>query len=203
MKLMGLSSGMVGVVCAIALFFSTGQVGVGIPPLHTELVASGLQYPTFATHARNDPDRLFILEKPAITVAHDGVYEYEGCGLLALDVELCLIYKDLNFSLVLEEYGHFEVGDAVHVRGYFESCVSFCSIDGCLRDNCISLCEDECQFCPWDLDDDAMVGITDFLKLLAAWGTDGCCFGAPDFDGDDQVGITDFCKLLDNWGSCP
>ena len=48
-----------------------------------------------------------------------------------------------------------------------------------------------------------MVGITDFLMLLAVWGPcpDPCppsC--AADLDGDCTVGITDFLMLLANWG---
>jgi hypothetical protein len=54
--------------------------------------------------------------------------------------------------------------------------------------------------CPWDLDGDGDVGITDFLELLGAWGTDPG--GPPDFDGGG-VGITDFLELLANWGPCP
>ena len=54
--------------------------------------------------------------------------------------------------------------------------------------------------CPWDLDGYG-VGITDFLSLLAQWGTDPG--GPPDFDGDGNVGITDFLELLANWGPCP
>jgi hypothetical protein len=54
--------------------------------------------------------------------------------------------------------------------------------------------------CPWDCgDDDGVVGIIDFLALLAGWGQPGPC----DFDGDAQVGITDFLLLLANWGPCP
>ena len=54
--------------------------------------------------------------------------------------------------------------------------------------------------CPWDCggDDDGNVGITDFLALLAQWGTPGSC----DFDGGG-VGINDFLQLLANWGPCP
>ena len=55
--------------------------------------------------------------------------------------------------------------------------------------------------CLHDLDGDDNVGITDFLELLAAWGTDPG--GPPDFDGDGIVGITDFLLLLANWGPCP
>ena len=53
--------------------------------------------------------------------------------------------------------------------------------------------------CPHDLDGDGLVGIIDFLDLLAQWG--GC--GSADFDADGVVGITDFLALLANWGPCP
>ncbi len=51
-----------------------------------------------------------------------------------------------------------------------------------------------------DLDGDGIVGIVDFLALLANWGTceRGCCLADLDIDGD--VGITDFLILLGHWG---
>ena len=57
---------------------------------------------------------------------------------------------------------------------------------------------------PGDLDDDGIVGITDFLILLGEWGpcADPCppsCLG--DIDEDCDVGITDFLLLLANWTS--
>jgi len=54
--------------------------------------------------------------------------------------------------------------------------------------------------CPWDCaaPDDGVVGINDFLQLLADWGGAGDC----DFDGGG-VGINDFLELLANWGPCP
>jgi hypothetical protein len=55
--------------------------------------------------------------------------------------------------------------------------------------------------CPWDLDGSGDVGVTDFLDLLAQWGSDPG--GPPDFDGDGDVGVTDFLVLLANWGPCP
>ncbi|MHC4614638.1 MAG: hypothetical protein ACYTAU_13830, partial [Planctomycetota bacterium] len=55
--------------------------------------------------------------------------------------------------------------------------------------------------CPWDLDGSGDVGVTDFLALLAAWGSDPG--GPPDFDGDGDVGVTDFLLLLAYWGPCP
>jgi hypothetical protein len=54
--------------------------------------------------------------------------------------------------------------------------------------------------CPWDLDLDGAVGVTDFLELLAAWGDNP---GHPaDFTGDGTVGVEDFLALLANWGAC-
>ena len=60
---------------------------------------------------------------------------------------------------------------------------------------------DECEAgCPWDCaDGDGIVGIVDFLALLAQWGQVGT---SCDFDGDG-VGITDFLTLLGVWGPCP
>ncbi len=42
--------------------------------------------------------------------------------------------------------------------------------------------------CPWDLDGDGEVGITDFLALLADWG--------------NPYGIEEFLALLADWGPC-
>jgi hypothetical protein len=57
--------------------------------------------------------------------------------------------------------------------------------------------------CPWDLDADGDVGITDFLQMLGAWATSP--IGPPDFDGDGDgvVGIGDFLAMLANWSPCP
>jgi len=60
--------------------------------------------------------------------------------------------------------------------------------------------EFQVSLCPWDLDGDGVVGIVDFLDLLAQWGSDPG--GPPDFDGSGDVGITDFLDLLANWGPC-
>jgi hypothetical protein len=49
-----------------------------------------------------------------------------------------------------------------------------------------------------DLDGDGVVGIVDFLALLAAWGPcPAPCIA--DLDGDGTVGIIDFLSLLANW----
>ncbi len=57
------------------------------------------------------------------------------------------------------------------------------------------------KMCPWDLDLDGNVGITDFLDLLAQWGTDPG--GPPDFNSNGIVDINDFLEILANWGPCP
>ena len=59
---------------------------------------------------------------------------------------------------------------------------------------------DQPPTCDADLDGDSIVGITDFLALLAAWDTSPG--GPPDLDGDGIVGIVDFLLLLGAWGSC-
>jgi hypothetical protein len=60
------------------------------------------------------------------------------------------------------------------------------------------------QPCPWDCEmaagyTDGVVGITDFLALLAQWGATGTMC---DVDGGG-VGITDFLQMLGAWGPCP
>ena len=53
-----------------------------------------------------------------------------------------------------------------------------------------------------DADGDGIVGITDFLLVLAQWGPcPPLCLG--DVDGDGFVGILDFLLVLAEWGPCP
>jgi hypothetical protein len=59
---------------------------------------------------------------------------------------------------------------------------------------------DECE-CLADLDGDGVVGISDLLDLLAAWGPCGEC--PADINGDGDVGIADLLALLAGWGPCP
>ncbi len=55
--------------------------------------------------------------------------------------------------------------------------------------------------CPWDLDANSLVGISELLDLLALWGTNPG--GPPDFNGDLTVDVLDLLELLANWGPCP
>jgi hypothetical protein len=55
--------------------------------------------------------------------------------------------------------------------------------------------------CAGDVDGDDVVGIGDFLLVLAQWGP--CppeCLG--DADGDGSVGILDLLLVLAEWGPC-
>ncbi len=55
--------------------------------------------------------------------------------------------------------------------------------------------------CPWDLNEDGTVGVSDLLSLLASWGP---CKDCPsDFDDNGSVGASDLLALLANWGPCP
>jgi hypothetical protein len=52
-----------------------------------------------------------------------------------------------------------------------------------------------------DFDCDSQVGVTDFLALLAHWGSCPVPTACPwDLDRDGQVGVTDFLLLLSQWG---
>ena len=55
--------------------------------------------------------------------------------------------------------------------------------------------------CPWDLDDNEVVGATDLIILLGAGGRNPD--HSADFDGDGNVGTSDLIALLGNWGPCP
>ena len=50
---------------------------------------------------------------------------------------------------------------------------------------------------PADVDGDGIVGITDLLAVLAAWGPCNAC--PADVDGDGTVGITDLLAVLAAW----
>lgn len=88
-----------------------------------------------------------------------------------------------------------------------EMCATLVVGDGgfcCLTEICVTVpdCSPPPPM-PYDLDSDGLVGVLDFLTLLAAWG--GCAeCGSPvacpaDFNGDCQVGVMDFLALLANW----
>jgi hypothetical protein len=75
-----------------------------------------------------------------------------------------------------------------------------------LADDCLGGCHGvvawiESTGCYADFDGDGVVGVIDFLHLLAVWGTDGpgSNFAMP----LDVVEFGDFVAFLDAWGPCP
>ena len=68
----------------------------------------------------------------------------------------------------------------------------------CTTQLCVTIpdCSQPAQTC--DLDGDGVVGTSDLLLLLGAWGSDPG--GPPDFDLDGNVGSADLLELLGNWG---
>ncbi len=64
----------------------------------------------------------------------------------------------------------------------------------------VEVCE-AVEPCPWDINGNGMVDVSDLLVLLGLWGSDP---GAPpDFDGDGVVSVGDLLDLLGHWGPCP
>jgi hypothetical protein len=55
--------------------------------------------------------------------------------------------------------------------------------------------------CPWDLDGDGYVFVTDLWLLLASWGP--CADCAADFNDDGIVNVADLLALIGHFGPCP
>jgi hypothetical protein len=120
---------------------------------------------------------------------------YDGCGCPPSDANLLACSDD--------EIGC-NGGSIVSVPVVAGNCykVRLGGADGADGEGQISFSCTVGDTCPWDVDDDGMVGVTGFLALLAAWGPQE--LGHPaDFDDDGFVGILDFLALLANWGPCP
>ncbi|MCH8152715.1 MAG: FG-GAP repeat protein [Planctomycetes bacterium] len=119
-------------------------------------------------------------------------------GRVSLDGETAII------AAVLNDDNGSNSGSA-YVIGGLSDCnnngvLDLCDIaDGDSDDDNNNGIPDECE-CPWDLNANGSVGVSDLLSLLASWGP---CKGCPaDFDGDGTVGILDLLALLANWGEC-
>ena len=70
----------------------------------------------------------------------------------------------------------------------------------CTTEICVLIPDCTPAALPSDLDGDGIVGVVDFLALLAVWGScSDCGTCAADFDGDCSVGILDLLILLGNW----
>ncbi len=70
----------------------------------------------------------------------------------------------------------------------------------CTTELCITVPDCAELIMPGDIDGDNLVGITDLMALLSAWGPCWDCSGCEaDFDGDCDVGIGDLLVILANW----
>ena len=80
--------------------------------------------------------------------------------------------------------------------------IDICDIaDGNAADKNNNGLPDECETppCPWDMDNNGSVGVSDLLMMFAQWGTPGIA----DFNADGIVNTADLLILLANWGPCP
>ena len=108
--------------------------------------------------------------------------------------EACLIIEDWGNPYYHSQNDHVEMPDYIDYDFATQITRSVC---GWLVDSAGLIVAE----CPWDLDANGLVGVSDLLTLLGAWGTDPS--GPPDFDGDSTVGMSDLLALLANWGPCP
>jgi hypothetical protein len=52
--------------------------------------------------------------------------------------------------------------------------------------------------CPWDVNGDGTVNVTDILAVIGNWGGSG----EGDVNGDDIVNVTDLLEVVSAWGPC-
>jgi hypothetical protein len=170
------------------------------------------------TDLDGNPRFLEIPETPdtgngTLPIVDMGAYESLGGGCLAVISQEVVCHADgATFTVNIEGLnactgGTTEVtftasGGAVGDELCFTTIVSdggFC----CSTEICVTTPDCTPVAKPSDLDGDGIVGMVDFLALLAAWGTCSDCStpqACPaDFDGDCTVGILDLLILLGNW----
>jgi hypothetical protein len=134
-----------------------------------------------------DGDALDVLEAMPISVLPAGTGPWglaqlggDGIGITGRDGDEIFRIKDVN-----GDGDAFDIGEVLLFA------------DAIFEPGGIVALEDTC---PWDCGDgDGMVGIVDFLAVLAQWGMIG---SSCDFDGSG-VGINQFLELLGHWGPCP
>ncbi len=168
------------------------------------------------TDLDGNPRFLEIPETPdtgngTLPIVDMGAYESLGGGCLAVMSQEVVCHADgTTFTVTVEGLnactgGTTQVtftasGGAVGQELCFTALVNdggFC----CSTEICVTIPDCTPAALPSDLDGDGIVGMVDFLALLAAWGSGSDCGTCPaDFDGDCNVGINDFLILLGNWG---
>ncbi len=170
------------------------------------------------TDLDGNPRFLDVPETPdtgngTLPIVDMGTYESLGGGCLAVTSQEIVCHADgTTFTVNVGGLnactgGTTEVtftasGGAVGQELCFTAIVNdggFC----CSTEICVTIPDCMPAALPSDLNGDGIVGMVDFLALLAAWGSCSDC-GTPqacpaDFDGDCSVGILDLLILLGNW----
>ncbi len=148
-----------------------------------------------------------------LPVVDMGAYESLGGGCLAVTSQEVVCHADgTTFTVNIEglnactggttQVTFTALGGSVGEELCFTALVDdggFC----CSTEICVTIPDCTPVGLPSDLDGDGIVGMVDFLALLAAWGSCldcGTTQACPaDFDGDCSVGIRDLLILLGNW----
>ncbi len=170
------------------------------------------------TDLDGNPRFLEIPETPdtgngTLPIVDMGAYESLGGGCLAVTSQEVVCHADgTTFTVNIEGLnactgGTTQVtftasGGAVGEELCFTALVNdggFC----CSTEICVTIPDCTPVGLPSDLNGDGIVGIVDWLALLADWGSCSDCGNCPaDFDGDCLVGIFDLLVLLGDWGPC-
>ncbi|MHC4220618.1 MAG: hypothetical protein ACYSU7_19445 [Planctomycetota bacterium] len=161
-----------------------------------------------------DPDAIITVEILTDNYGNETTWELveQGVGLIAsggpypnntlitVDVDVC--------STSCYDFTIFDsFGDGVccvygngFYNAYYESNLVCSGGEFGASETCFDIACQGDPPCPWDCADppDGVVGVVDFLALLAGWGGGGPC----DFDGGG-TGVTDFLIMLGEWGVCP
>ena len=141
---------------------------------------------------------------------HDGTDDFLVCDLDQEFPENCTRRLNIYFNSGVEPYLVEGYPSPVAWTPNGTSDVAMIDLDGDGDlDMLIGWCDGQSIFMqdgspeppPCDVDGDNIMGITDFLLVLANWGKCPDC--AADLDGDGVVGILDFLLVLANWGPCP
>ena len=167
------------------------------------------------TDLNGNPRFLEIPETPdtgkwTLPIVDMGAYESLGGGCLAVTNQEVVCHADGSTFTVNIEGLNACTGGTTQVTFTAsggsvgeELCFTALVNDGgfcCSTEICVTIPDCTPAALPSDLDGDGIVGIADFLALLAAWGSCPDCGSCPaDFDGNCSVGILDLLILLGNW----
>jgi hypothetical protein len=168
------------------------------------------------TDLDGNPRFLEIPETPdtgngTLPIVDMGAYESLGGGCLAVTSQEIVCHADGSTFTVNIEGLNACTGGTTQVTftasgGSVGDALCFTALvnDGgfcCTTEICVTIPDCTPAALPSDLDGDGVVGMVDFLALLADWGPCSDCGTCPaDFDGDCSVGILDLLILLGSWG---